>query len=441
MVPGARLLWILAAVAFPVTVAGGLAPSGSGVLALAIVLVIALFALWDAWISRTVLDSIEIRTPDLVRLYRDREGLIPVTFHVANPMDQRRRSLRVGLPLPESMETPEEIRTVILDPIPVSEVPWTCTGRRRGLFRIKELFVECRSSLGLWDIRRKASVDLELRVYPNLREPDALAAIRRGAQGMSVQRQVGKGREFEKLREYQPGDGFDEIHWKASARRGKPITKVFQVERTQEIYVIIDAGRLSGRPAGKDLTLERYIQAALVLGSAAERNGDLFGLVTFSDQVHGFVRARNGKAHYSACRDSLYQLHPRNVSPDFDEVASFLRTKIRHRALLVFLTELDDPLLAEGFSRAVRLLSAQHVVMAGMLKPQEVSPLFAAGSDPVTDDNDVYRKLSSHAAWRGLKETEIALRRQGAWFSMFTPDAVCRQLVNSYMDIKQRQIL
>src|SRR5207247_10489432 len=87
--------------------------------------------------------------------------------------------------------------------------------------------------------------------YPNLfTERKSLAALflHRGSFGLHAQRQVGKGREFEQLREYIPGDGFDEVHWKATAKRGRPITKIFQVERTQEVYVVIDASRLSARP-------------------------------------------------------------------------------------------------------------------------------------------------------------------------------------------------
>ncbi len=435
MVPASRLLWMLAALGFPAAVAGGLLPAALP-LALGVVVLLIALAAADAWFSRSVLDDLVVGVPDLVRLYRGREGEIALQLHFPNP---KARTLRLALPLPETMETSEEIRTVRVEAIEDSEVLWTCTGRRRGKYLIDAMYVETPSFLALWDVRRKCALGLEVRVYPNLRQPDALAALRRGAQGMSVLRQIGKGREFEKLREYYAGDGFDEIHWKATARRGKPITKVFQVERTQEIYVIIEAGRLSGRPAGKDITIERYIQAALVLGSAAERNGDLFGLAAFSDQVHGFVRARNGKAHYSACRDSLYQLHARPVSPDYDEIAAFLRTRLRHRALLVFLTDLDDPMLSESFARAVKVLSSQHVVLAGMLQPEGTGPLFADGD--VATEMDVYEKLSGHEAWRGLKETEISLRRQGVRFALFEPDAICQQLVGSYADIKQRQLI
>src|SRR5205823_6064500 len=81
----------------------------------------------------------------------------------------------------------------------------------------------------------------------NERKHVAALFLRRGQLGTHAQRQAGQGRDFEKLREYVHGDSYDEIHWKASAKRGHPVTKVFQVERTQEVYVIVDASRLSAR--------------------------------------------------------------------------------------------------------------------------------------------------------------------------------------------------
>ena len=419
----------------PVALLGGLVP-GAAVPAVLLVTLLLGAAAMDAVLSSRSLDSVTASAAGPVRLSRDREGEFSIQIQRVRPSKQ---TVRVALPMPETFDTPEEIRLIGLDAVTSSEFQWRCTGHKRGKYAIDGLYLEAASRFGFWAVRRKCPLGLELRVYPSLRHPDALAALRRGSQGLSVMRQIGKGREFEKLREYLPGDGFDEIHWKATARRGRPVTKVFQVERTQEIYVAIDAGRLSGRAAGKDLVLERYIQAALVLGSAAERNGDLFGLVTFSDQVHGFVRARNGKAHYSACRDSLYQLDPRPVSPDYDELASFLRLRLRRRALVVILTDLDDPVLSEGFARAMRLLSPQHLLLVGMLRPDGVGPLFSEGA--VASDADVYERLGQHLAWRGLKETELSLRRQNVRFALMHPDAVCQQLVGTYSEIKQRQLI
>jgi uncharacterized protein (DUF58 family) len=288
--------------------------------------------------------------------------------------------------------------------------------------------------------------------------------LNRGVFGLHAQRQLGKGREFEKLREYMPGDSFDEIHWKATAKRGHPITKVFQIERTQEVYVILDASRLSARPLEPETSadapvrsssfslsspdtenpqtdvtqFERFVTAALVLGLAAERQGDHFGVLTFSDQVNQFVRAKGGKANYSACRDAIFAEEPRIVTPDFDELCSFIRLRLRRRALLVFLTNLDDPVLAEGFARNLGLLR-QHLVVVNMLSPPGVEPLFA--KDNVTSVDDMYRRLTGHLQWADLRELERVLHRQGVAFSLLENETLCADLVTQYVKIKQRQLL
>ena len=53
------------------------------------------------------------------------------------------------------------------------------------------------------------------------------------------------GREFESLRDYQRGDEVRNIAWPATARRGKLITREFTTERSQKVWIVLDAGRLS----------------------------------------------------------------------------------------------------------------------------------------------------------------------------------------------------
>src|SRR5207302_9243101 len=128
-----------------------------------------------------------------------------------------------------------------------SRFSWPCLPLKRGNYRIASIHLEAPSRLGFWAARAVLPATGEIRVYPNLiKERRNLAALflHRGTFGLHAQRQVGKGRDFEKLREYIPGDSFDEVHWKATAKRGRPVTKIFQIERTQEVYVIVDASRL-----------------------------------------------------------------------------------------------------------------------------------------------------------------------------------------------------
>jgi len=401
-------------------------------------LVLCIFVL-DGLLSRRRLMGIDAATPELIRMWKGRESTLTVTLRNANA---KPRVLRIGLAAPEGLTLSPEELTVRIAPLESAQIEWTATPSQRGRYSIDRCVLETRSVLGFWAIRGSTPVALEVRVYPDLSSTQRASAVflRRGQLGAHPQRQIGRGREFEKLREYSFGDGFDEVDWKATARRGRPITRVFQVERTQEVYVILDASRLTARPisAGNpDSILERNVTAALLLALEAEKQGDHFGLITFSDRIQGFVRARGGKAHYGACREALYALHPRIVTPDFDELGTLLRLRLRRRALLVFLTELDDPILAESFLRNAGLIRRSHLMLVGMMQPANSRPLFEAA----VPANDIYESLAGHMQWSKLRTFAKVLERQGIHFILCQPDRISSQLASAYVNLKRRQAL
>jgi len=457
IVPRDRLLWTVAVVALPLAVLAALWPVLGGV-AMALAAGVFLMAALDAVLGIGVLAGIEVGPAPPVRLTRGRAGEVSLPFRNSSG---RSRELRFGLAFPARLSSPAEETTAVL---PAGQdawrrLAWTCLPLERGRYRLDRCYLEGATPLGFWAVRRAVPIDLELRVYPDLaRQRRHLAALflHRGGHGLHPHRQLGQGREFEKLREYIPGDTWNEIHWKATAKRGRPITKVFQLERTQEVYVVVDASRLSRRPSGRteldpaagalgepavlhDTILERYLQAALILGLVAHRQGDLFGLLTFTDRVEGFVRAGGGREHLNRCRNILYDLQPQAVSPDFDELAAFIRVRLRRRALLVFLTHLDDPVLGEAFLRSMRMLRSHHLVVACMMRPPDARTLFADGG--VRSVDDVYQRLGGHLVWHGLTELERVFRREGLLFSLLEHEGLCQQLVSRYVQIKQRQLL
>jgi uncharacterized protein (DUF58 family) len=444
IVPRSRLLFWVAAIVLPFALIAAVAPASAAV-ALLLIGGFFLVAMVDAVGGGKSLAGIGVELPAIVRMSKGREA--KVELRIRNERQQK-KNLRLALAWPREIQpSEEEIDALLPADSEWSRIALACTPLQRGSYKLNSAFVECASPLGLWAARKSVPVQSEIRIYPNLlTERKNLAALflNRGAFGIHAQRQVGKGRDFEKLREYVPGDGYDEIHWKATARRGKPITKVFQIEKTQEVYVIVDASRLSARqPEQNSQTgtsvMERFVTAALVLGLAAEQQGDLFGLLTFSDKVEKFVRAKNGHAHYSACRDALYTLQPKIVTPDFDELCAFIRLRLRRRALLVFLTALDDPALAESFVRNIELIRRQHIVLVNMVQPPGVNPLF--DSPNVAEVDDLYRHLGGHLQWQKLRELQKVLQRRGVRFSLLDNERLSAEIVAQYMDVKQRQLL
>jgi len=463
IVPRSKLLLWVAVVIVPFATLAVALPATATV-SLSLIAALVVLALFDAVRAWNSLDGVAVELQDVARLTKDREGAIEL--RVRND-SQKARRVRLGLEFPRELASPHEDRVALLPAgAQWSRLTWPCTPCRRGSYRFERCHLEGQSPLGFWAFRAARPARGEVRVYPNLlTERRNLAAIflHRGGLGIHAQRQVGKGREFEKLREYIPGDSYEDIHWKATAKRGHPVTKVFQIERTQEVYVVIDASRLSAREANAECgmrnaeslvdassglhsalripqsALERFVTAALILGLAAERQGDLFGLATFSDKMHGFVRARSGRSHFNSCRDALFALQPRLVTPDFDELCSFLRLRLRRRALLVFLTSLDDPVLAESFVRNVELISRQHLVLVNMLRPAGARPLFADAN--VAAPDDLSQRLGGHIQWHWLRELEKVLQRRGVQFAQLENENLCAELVSQYLSIKRRQLL
>ncbi|MCF6285526.1 MAG: DUF58 domain-containing protein, partial [Candidatus Hydrogenedentes bacterium] len=394
-------------------------------------------------------ESISVTLPELTRYSRLANGRYEL---FVESKEERRNpyTIRVGLSVPDGLHMEEPVQTVTL-PGPAGRFPlsWDCVPQRRGQYTIEGAYLECQSPWGLWNLRRHTGNTGEIRVYPNLvPERNRLASIflNRTGFGIHAQRQIGKGREFEQLREYIPGDSYEDIHWKATARRGFPITKIYQIERTQEVYVIVDASRLSARsipgsgPGGEpEAQLEHSLSAALLLGVVAEKQGDFFGLVTFSNRVHSFIRAGKGRGHFNSCREALYTLEPQRVNPDFEELCTFIRLRLRRRALLIFLTNLDDPVLAESFSKNLELLSNRHLVMVNMITPAHVKPIFSQGQ--VKNLDEIYHHLGGHLQWQTLRETQRNLQRHGVKMHLASHESLCADMVSQYVNVKQRQAL
>jgi uncharacterized protein (DUF58 family) len=468
IVPRSKLLLWVCVVVLPFSVLGAVEPS-AGMISLGAIGLLVVLVLIDAVRAPENLAGIAVAFPEVTRMSKDREGKLELRIRNERQQD---KDLRLALALPRELESKQEEALVSLPADSEwSRLNWVCVPRMRGNYRIGLARLEMSSPFGFWAARKSVAGGGEIRVYPNLfSERKNLAALflNRGAFGLHPQRQVGQGREFEKLREYIPGDGYDEIHWKATAKRGRPVTKVFQIERTQEVYVVIDASRLSARPvassrlqvAGATNTdtahpqpatcnpqpatipttiLERFVTAALVLGLAAEQQGDLFGLLTFTDKVDNFVRARNGKAHYGLCRDALYTLQPQVVTPDYDEVSTFIRLRLRRRALMIFLTSLDDPLLAESFVSNMDLICRQHLLLVNMLQPPGVAPVFT--NPNIASVDDLYQHLGGHLIWHKLKELEKVLGRRGVRFSLLKNERLSADLVSQYLNVKRRQLI
>lgn len=411
----------------------------------------------DAVLGHRRFSKMSVSAPAMVRMTVGKPAVIPLTFNKSQGIKLK---LRIGMGLPVQIESPQTIyHTIMHHGDETLRLRWPCAARQRGRYILTGCHVELPSRWGLWAVRRRLTIHCEIRAYPNLAtgQQHLIGLFHRREVGWRTMRKLGKGREFEQLREYLPGDSYEDVDWKATARRRYPVTRVYQVEQSQEIYVVLDASLLSTRRAdvgrerrrqrtvkvaglGSDDTIfERYVKAALVMALAAERVSDRYGLLIFGSRPDCIIKAGRGRAHYNACREALYHRHAHQVSPDYDELFTVVGTHLRKRSLLVFLTNLDDPLLSENFISAMRTCARQHVLLVNMFRPAGAYPLFS--SPKVFQERGIYEHLTGHMVWSSLSATRRQLKQYGAGFTLLDNELLFSQLVNQYMEVKQKQIL
>lgn len=464
-VPNRLLLLITALVLIPCTTLMVFGGSASGI-ALLISVLILLVSVFDLLASINLLNGLDLDTKNLLRCTKGKEFSVPIRFFSkGTPL----KVLKYGLSIPA------EFSAIGMPVLRIKELPsdkyvradYRLLPLKRGQYFFDDCFVETSSRYGLWLIRGVLPMNVEVRTYPDLSgERRRLSALflNRGSSGVHARRQVGKGREFEQLREYLPGDDFSDIDWKAMARRGEPVTRTFQIERTQEVYVVVDHSRMSAREirapleqadegllteniehgSGGDYVvtsqLERFLHCSLILASVAQRQGDLFGFVGFADGVDRFIRSRNGREHYNVVRDALYTMEPKKVAPDFEQLMIFLRQRLTRRALLVMLVDLSDPLTAESFYESIPLISRQHLILVNMVRPEHAHPLFSPKKIPI-DNNEVYECLGGHFQWRDLRDIKRRLGHLGVELGLPDHESLSAEAVTQYLNVKSRQLI
>ncbi len=418
---------------------------GVGFLLLAAVCLI--WVVWDGLGSMHLLEGVKLKDPSKIRLSRNRSGRLTFTLCFPTPVAT---SFRVGVLFPDLLacDQPEFLLTTS-----ESQSNYQAELRfravRRGGAAIQTVSVESASKAGFWRIQNRIRVDWPVQVFPDLisekRQLTGLL-VRQGMLGIHSVRQLGKGKDFEKLREYVPGDDYQDIHWKASAKRNRPVTKIFQLERTQDIYVVIDASRLSGRPCpnttgqnSQESYLEKNLAIALLFAQVAEQQGDRFGFITYSDRVNEFLRASTGRAHFNACRDTLNRVESTTSTPDFREVFTSIRSRLNRRSLMVFLVSLDDALLKETFLENVDLIRSRHIMLVAGLRSRHWQPLFSNRN--ITSKDEIIEELAGHEQWESWALLKRQLRSRGVDLILAESDRLGFETVNQYMSIKKRQIL
>jgi len=281
-----------------------------------------------------------------------------------------------------------------------------------------------------------------VRVYPNLhesqRETIHLIRSRQIALEKRRQHQRGQGREFESLREYLEGDEWRDICWTATARRGKLISKAYQIERSQTVWLVLDTGRLL-RARTLDLSkLDYAVNAALSLAQVALYSGDRVAVLAYGRKIRLRLPAARGSSHVRAIIEGLAQLRSEEFEADHLRAAESILAFQKRRSLVVWLTDLTETAAMPDVIEGALRLARHHLMLFTVIGQPDLRAL-------LKDRPESVRAMFRHAAGQEIAHRRDlllrTLRQQGALTLEVDPGKLSSAVVNQYLIAKERSLI
>lgn len=436
MIPSRRLIVLGALLAIPLLTAGLQRPLAD--VALLLNLLLACIACLDLLISAS---------PQDVELTRDVSEVLSVG--VPNPVSLTARN-RSGHPLTLTVhddpgplcETERLPQTIALPPWKQATVHYVVRPLRRGASQMPCAHLRFPTRLGLWLRHQVRPLPTPVRIYPDIRAVyryELLARQNRLAEiGVRTVRMPGQGREFERLREFRYGDEIRQIDWKATARQQTLISREFNVERNQNIVLMVDCGRFMRNESDGISYLDRALNSAIMLSYIALGQGDNVSLLAFSNRIERYIRPVRGKPGIQTILRSTYDVQTSSHTADYSLALEYLTTVQRKRALVILITFVTDELQLRVIGECLRLRSLPYLPMCVLL--QDVG--LRAMADRVPDsDLDAFHTAAAAQILTGQSQEVARLREEGVLMVDTHPDLLTERLINEYLSVKLRNLM
>jgi uncharacterized protein (DUF58 family) len=343
---------------------------------------------------------------------------------------------------PEPWQVARPVERIAVPARGAGEAVFRVTPRKRGLYLVGPVHLRLPSPIGFFWRDHRFEGTSPVKVYPAVSAIKKYALLSRRLRtrelGFRTQRVRGQGMEFARLREHHPDDELRSIDWKATARRGRLISREYQVERCQNVVMMIDAGRMLTEEVDGIVKIEYVLNAALLLTRIAAEYDDRVGALVFADRVDRLTPLRKGHAAVRAMAEALYDVEPRLVEANYDLAFDTLHARCRKRALVVLFTNLVDQGVSGLVSAQLRSLAWRHVPLCVAVGDRETRDI--AWSEPRTLE-EAYRKGAAAQLLVSRARTLQDLQRRGVHVVDAPAGQVPLLLINKYLDLKSRQVL
>ena len=319
---------------------------------------------------------------------------------------------------------------------------YTLTPKKRGIYSFGKIRCFTRTVLGLVERRYSLGSAEDVKVYPSymMLNRYELLAMSNNLTEMGIKRirRAGNNTEFEQIKDYVKGDEYRSINWKASARRNQLMVNVYRDERSQQIFSVIDKGRVMQQSFRGMTLLDYSINASLVLSYVAMRRDDKAGLITFADKMDTFVTPSKRAGQIQLLLESLYAQETMFGESDFSNLCVNVRKLVSKRSLFIIYTDFSGITALNRQLTYLKLLSQWHRVLVVFFEDAEMNDYIRS---PKQSTEEYYQHVIAEKFANEKRLIVSTLRQHGIYSVLTTPDKLSIDVINKYLEMKQRQIL
>lgn len=282
----------------------------------------------------------------------------------------------------------------------------------------------------------------QVRVYPNFRQARHLDLYahrhRQMLVGQKRQRFRGHGREFESLRDFVTGDEIRHIAWTATARRGRLITRQYQIEQNQNLMIMLDTGRLMKAQIDRLSKLDHAINAALALAYVGLSGNDNVGLLIFNRHVRAYVPPHHRPRQLNVLLETLYNVEAELVESNYAQAFQYFTARNKKRSLVVILTDIIDRESSEQMLAYTSLLTTHHLPLLVTISDVDLHQLVQQIPAKLAD---VYQQAVAEELLHQRRQALAHLSSRGGLVLDVPAGNMAVELVNQYLEIKEQGLL
>lgn len=321
-------------------------------------------------------------------------------------------------------------------------IHYTLRPTKRGSYSFGAINVFAMSVLQLVKRRYKFAQDQEVPVYPSfiqMRQYELLTISNRLHEfGLKKIRRIGQSTEFEQIRPYVAGDDQRTINWKATARRAELMVNSYQDEKSQQVYCLIDKGRVMQMPFEGLSLLDYAINASLVISNIALKKQDKAGIITFSDKISNILPAQRKADQLRRILEVLYNQKTLYQETDYERLYGTIRHTLKQRSLLLLFTNFETLNSAQRQLPYLRALARHHLLVVIFFENSELHSLL---HEPATTTEEVYTKAIAEKFTHDKRQVVKELQQHGIHAILTPPKDLTVNTINKYLELKARGLL